>query len=180
MHYASHRLSNFGRLNRKLSEVLSQCMKVQKVFVLTSRFLTLALKFGLYSLRMSLVDFARLNFGLQRQYMIIKSKSNKGSTKIAHYHTGKCICRFAGIYVFCRYFIDRKWQILVLILYIEKHSICLKDYRIRSFLSIQYVHGDLCKYLGIYPSTDLDDWYSNLFLNAYINCHVRAKNLKMI
>ena len=24
-----------------------------------------------------------------------------------------------------------------------------KDYRIRSFLIIQYVHGDLCKYLGI-------------------------------
>ena len=33
--------------------------------------------------------------------------------------------------------------------YIEKHAICLKDYRIRSFLSIQYVHGDLCKHLGI-------------------------------
>ena len=25
------------------------------------------------------------------------------------YHTGKCIHRFAGIYVYCRYFIDRKW-----------------------------------------------------------------------
>ena len=25
------------------------------------------------------------------------------------YHTGKCICRFAGIYAYCRYFIDRKW-----------------------------------------------------------------------
>ena len=24
-------------------------------------------------------------------------------------HTGKCIRRFAGIYVYCRYFIDRKW-----------------------------------------------------------------------
>ena len=33
---------------------------------------------------------------------------------------------------------------------------CLKDYRIRSFLSIQYVHGDLCKHLGIDSSTDLD------------------------
>ena len=32
-------------------------------------------------------------------------------------HTGKCIRRFGGIYVYCRYFIDRKWQILVLILY---------------------------------------------------------------
>ena len=30
----------------------------------------------------------------------------------------------------------------------QKHAICLKDYRIR-FLSIQYVHGDLCKHLGI-------------------------------
>ena len=50
--------------------------------------------------------------------------------------------------------------------YIEKHAICLKDYRIRSFLSIQYVHGDLCKHLGIDSSTDHSDWYSNLFLNA--------------
>ena len=53
--------------------------------------------------------------------------------------------------------------------YIEKHAICLKDYRIRSFLSIQYVHGDLCKHLGIDSSTDHPDRYSNLFLNAYIN-----------
>ena len=32
-------------------------------------------------------------------------------------HTGKCIRRFGGIYACCRYFIDRKWYILVLILY---------------------------------------------------------------
>ena len=51
----------------------------------------------------------------------------------------------------------------------KKHAICLKDYRIRSFLSIQYVHGDLCKHLGIDSSTDHPDRYSNLFLNAYIN-----------
>ena len=37
---------------------------------------------------------------------------------------------------------------------------------------IQYVHGDLCKHLGID--------YSNLFLNAYINRHVHAEYLKMI
>ena len=46
--------------------------------------------------------------------------------------------------------------------------------------SIQYVLGDLCKHLGIDSSTDLDDRYSNLFLNAYINCHVHVKYLKMI
>ena len=40
--------------------------------------------------------------------------------------------------------------------YIEKHAICLKDYRIRSFLSIRHAHGDLCKHLGIDSSTDLD------------------------
>ena len=68
-------------------------------------------------------------------------------------HTGKCIRRFAGIY---------------------------EDYRIRSFLSIQYVHGNLCKHLGIDSSTDLDDRYSNLFLNAYINRHVNAEHLKRI
>ena len=32
------------------------------------------------------------------------------------YHTGKCIRRFGGIYAYSRYFIDRKWYILVLIL----------------------------------------------------------------
>ena len=64
--------------------------------------------------------------------------------------------------------------------YIEKHAICLKDYRIRSILCIQYVHGDLCKHLGIDSSTDHPDRYSNLFLNAYINRHVHAEYLKMI
>ena len=64
--------------------------------------------------------------------------------------------------------------------YIEKHAICLKDYRIRPFLSIRHAHGDLCKHLGIDSSTDLDDRYSNLFLNAYINRHVHTEYLKMI
>ena len=64
--------------------------------------------------------------------------------------------------------------------YIEKHAICLKDYRLQSFLSIQYVHGDLCKHLEIDSSTDHLDRYSNLFLNAYINRHVHAKYLKLI
>ena len=64
--------------------------------------------------------------------------------------------------------------------YVEKHAICLKDYRIRSFLSIQYVLGDLCKHLGIDSSTDHLDRYSNLFLNAYINRHLHAEYLKMI
>ena len=44
-----------------------------------------------------------------------------------------------------------------------------KDYRIRSFLSIWHAHSDLCKHLGIDSSTDLDDRYSNLFLNACKN-----------
>ena len=63
---------------------------------------------------------------------------------------------------------------------IEKHAICLKDYRIRSVLSIKYVYGDLCKQLGIDSSTNLDDRYSNLFLIAYINRHVHAEYLKII
>ena len=86
--------------------------------------------------------------------------------------------------------------------YIEIHAICLKDYRIRSLLSIRHAHGDLCKHLGIDSSTDLDlckhlgidsstdldlcqhlgtdlstdldDRYSNLFLNAYINRHAHT------
>ena len=64
--------------------------------------------------------------------------------------------------------------------YIEKHAICLKDYRIRPFLSIRHAHGDLCKHLGIDSSTDLNDRYSNLFLNAYINRHSHTEYLKMI
>ena len=62
----------------------------------------------------------------------------------------------------------------------KTHAICLKDYRLQSFLSIQYVHGDLCKHKGIDSSTDHSDRYSNLFLNAYINCHVHAKYLNMV
>ena len=60
--------------------------------------------------------------------------------------------------------------------YVGKHAICLKDYRIRPFLSIRHAH----KHLGIDSSTDLDDRYSNLFLNAYINRHAHTKYLKMI
>ena len=63
---------------------------------------------------------------------------------------------------------------------LKKHAICLKDYRIRSFLSIQYVHGDLCKHLRIDSSTDHPDRYWNIFLNAYINRHLHAEYLKMI
>ena len=63
---------------------------------------------------------------------------------------------------------------------IEKHAICLKDYRIRPYLSIRHAHGDLCKHLGIDLSTDLNDRYSNLFLNAYINRHAHTEYIKMI
>ena len=64
--------------------------------------------------------------------------------------------------------------------YIEKHAICLKDYRTRLFLSIWHAHGDLCKHLEIDSSTDLDDRYSNLFPNAYINRHAHTEYLTMI
>ena len=64
--------------------------------------------------------------------------------------------------------------------YIEKHAICLKDYRIRSCSSVQHAHGDLCKHLGIDSSTDLDDRYSSLFLDAYINRHTHSEYFKMI
>ena len=65
-------------------------------------------------------------------------------------------------------------------MYIENHAVCQRDYRIRSFLSIRHAHGDLCKHLGIDSSTDQDDRYSNLFLNAYINRHAHTEYLKMI
>ena len=36
------------------------------------------------------------------------------------------------------------------------NAICLKDHRIRSFLSFRHAHGDLCKHLRIDSITDLD------------------------
>ena len=62
----------------------------------------------------------------------------------------------------------------------KKNAICLKDYRIRSFVSIWHAHGDLCKHLGIDSGTDLDDRYSYLFPNAYINCLAHTEHLKTI
>ena len=59
--------------------------------------------------------------------------------------------------------------------YKEKHAICLKDYRMRSFLSIRHTYGNLCNHLGIDSSTDHPDRYSNLFLNAYINRHANTE-----
>ena len=50
--------------------------------------------------------------------------------------------------------------------YLEKHAICQRDYRTRSFLSIRHAHGDLCKHLGIDSSTDPDDRYSIGTLNT--------------
>ena len=44
----------------------------------------------------------------------------------------------------------------------KKHAICLKDYRIRSFLSIRHAYGDLGKHLGIDSSTDLDYMYTQV------------------
>ena len=55
-----------------------------------------------------------------------------------------------------------------------------KGIYISIILSIKYVHGDLCKQLGIDSSTDHPDRYWNLFLNAYIKRHVHALYLKMI
>ena len=59
-------------------------------------------------------------------------------------------------------------------------------YATRTFLSIQYVHGDLIIMLAFrnrfeYRSNTFHlDRYSNIFLNAYINHLVHAKYLKMI
>ena len=48
-------------------------------------------------------------------------------------------------------------------------------YRIRSFLSIQHAHGDLCKHLGIDSSTDLDDITTKstyTFTSVTLNLHI--------
>ena len=52
-------------------------------------------------------------------------------------------------------------------------------YRLQSCLSIQYVHGDLCKHLGIDSSTDHRSVLESI-PKAYMNRHVHAKYLKMI
>ena len=51
---------------------------------------------------------------------------------------------------------------------------------IRSLLSIRHADSNLCKHLGLDSCTDLNDRYSNLFLNAYINHHAHTEYLKMI
>ena len=43
-----------------------------------------------------------------------------------------------------------------------------------------HAHGDLYKHLGIDSSTDLNDRYSKLFLNAYINRRAHTEYLNMI
>ena len=93
------------------------------------------------------------------------------------FYTGKCKNRFGGIQAYCRPTGSGGYWCYY---YIEKNAICLKDYRLQSFVSIQYVYGDLCKHLGIDLSTDHPDRYSNLFLNAYINRHAHTEYLKMV
>ena len=48
--------------------------------------------------------------------------------------------------------------------------LCLKDYRIRSFLSIWLAHGDLCKHLGIESRSVLESIPKCLH-KSYINAH---------
>ena len=60
------------------------------------------------------ISYVTVKTDLQKS---LKNKLNFISSFNALIHTGKCIRRFAGIYAYCRYFIDRKWSILVLIIY---------------------------------------------------------------
>ena len=52
--------------------------------------------------------------------------------------------------------------------YIEKHAVCLKDYRIQTFLSIWHVLGDLCKHLGI-DLTTIQTILDNVFFKLDIS-----------
>ena len=59
-------------------------------------------------------------------------------------------------------------------------SLIFEDQNMKKYQD--YIHTGKCirrfgGSLGIDSSTDLDDWYSNLFLNAYINRHVHAEYL---
>ena len=48
---------------------------------------------------------------IRKKQMIFSGDTNIGrkNVKLILNHTGKCIRRFAGIYTYCWYFIDRKW-----------------------------------------------------------------------
>ena len=74
--------------------------------------------------------------------------------------------------------------IFVGVLQYRKHATCQRDYRPQSSISIQYMHGDLCKHFRnrfeYRSNTYHPERYSNLFLNAYIHRHVHAEYLKMI
>ena len=52
-----------------------------------------------------------------------------------------------------------------------------KYYRLQSFLSIQYVHGDLCKHLGIDSSTDHPDVCSVLYQTSFVIISLRKRQL---
>ena len=55
---------------------------------------------------LQVLNICLLTFVLNRYMLIYKLLHKKGTRLI---HTGKCIRRFAGIYAYDRYFIDRKW-----------------------------------------------------------------------
>ena len=60
----------------------------------------------------SSLNRSRSQFGGGKHELAIFRTTGKFSVYILlliNHHTGKCICRFAGIYAYCRYFIDRKW-----------------------------------------------------------------------
>ena len=110
----------------------------------------------------------------QNDWQILHRRSQSEGDFISKSHTFDCDIKYSSDMLSIYILISLKLLITAVI----THAICLKDYRIISFLSIQYVQGDLCKHLGIDSSTDVR--YSNLFLNAHINRHVHAKYLKMI
>ena len=76
-----------------------------------------------------------------------RSRVKFSTTEPLRSHTGKCmsIC----LYLRLLPVLHRPEVVDIGVKsYIEKHAICLKDYRIRPFLSIRHAHGDLCKHLG--------------------------------
>ena len=61
----------------------------------------------------------------------------------------------------------------------------MADFRSLKLLTVAKIVNTLyfrshTDHLGIDSSTDLDDRYSNLFRNAYINRHAHTEYLKMI
>ena len=68
--------------------------------------------------------------------------------------------------------------LFVLILYIEKHATCQRDYILILILRIWHASGDLCKYLGMHSNTD-PEGLSVLYISCKLSTFVNFETLRI-